>query len=184
MGERGEEDFEAGPVCSRSGGRASFRLRRELRAGDSQRVEFRLSSRVRGWLWPLAIVVLIFSASAKSTVAGPKIANFDKVTHFSVYGLLATLVCRQTRGWRGAAWAFVAVSAFGATDEIHQSFVPGRFAEVEDWVADTAGAAVAVVAYRGWAWYRQLLERPLGRGRAAGPGEPAVASAGAGGGEP
>jgi VanZ family protein len=120
---------------------------------------------MRGWLWPLAIVLLICSASAKPTVAGPRIANFDKLVHFGVYGLLATLVCRQTRGARGAAWSLLAVSAFGATDEIHQYFVPGRYAEVADWVADTLGAAVAVLAYTRWTAYRACLERPLGWGR-------------------
>ena len=124
-------------------------------------MELRLSSRVRGWLWPLAIVVLIFSASARSTVAAPRLTNFDKIAHFGVYGLLATLVCRQTRGWRGAVGTLVAVSAFGLTDEWHQAYVPGRSAEIADWVADTLGALVAVAAYAGWADYRRWLEQPL-----------------------
>ena len=33
--------------------------------------------------------------------------------------------------------------AYGATDEWHQSFVPGRSTELADWIADTAGAAGA-----------------------------------------
>ncbi len=111
------------------------------------------------------MAALIFAASSRSTVAGPHIANFDKVAHFSVYGLLATLVCRQGRGWRAALWALLAVSAFGASDEWHQSFVPGRSTELADWIADTAGAALAIGLYMGWARYRQLLELPLGFGR-------------------
>src|SRR4026207_61643 len=35
------------------------------------------------------------------------------------------------------AWAVIASSAYGATDEYHQSFVPGRTADVADWTADT-----------------------------------------------
>ncbi|MBI4624416.1 MAG: VanZ family protein, partial [Verrucomicrobia bacterium] len=104
-------------------------------------------------------------ASSRSRVAGPEIVNIDKVAHFMVYGLLATLVCRLGRGWRALAWALVAVSAFGATDEWHQTFVPGRSSEFADWIADTLGAALAVLLYARWARYRQWLERPLGRGR-------------------
>ena len=89
----------------------------------------------------------------------------DKVVHFCVYGLLATLVCRLGRGWRGAAVALVVASLYGASDEWHQSTVPGRAAELADWVADTLGAATAVVLYTGWAAYRNLLERPLWRRR-------------------
>jgi VanZ family protein len=121
------------------------------------------TSSTRGWIWPLAIAVLIFAASSRSTVAGPRLPYFDKVVHFSVYGLLGTLVCRQGRGWRAAAWSVLAVSAFGATDEWHQSFVPGRESELADWVADTSGAAVGIAMYAGWRRYREWLEMPLRR---------------------
>jgi VanZ family protein len=115
--------------------------------------------------WPVAVASLIVFASGHSRVAGPEIVNSDKLVHFMVYGLLATLVCRLGRGWQGAAWALLAVSAFGATDEWHQSFIPGRSCELGDWIADTLGAAVAVLLYAGWVPYRQWLERPLGRRR-------------------
>ena len=114
--------------------------------------------------WPVVVAVLIVFASSRSRVAGPEIVNIDKVAHFLVYGLLATLVCRLGRGWRSAAWALLAVSAFGGTDEWRQSFVPGRSSEVTDWIADTLGAALAVFLYVGWAPYRRWLESPLGRG--------------------
>ena len=52
-------------------------------------------------------------------------------------------------------------SLYGATDEFHQSFVPGRDSDVLDWVADTLGAALgaasATVATR-------ALRRPRGAG--------------------
>ncbi len=125
-----------------------------------------LSAERRRWLWPLCIAALILMASSRSAVAGPKVPHFDKVVHFSVYGLLGTLSCRVGKGRAGAWWALAAVSAYGATDEWHQSFVPGRYAELEDWIADTAGAAVAILLYRRWSSYRALLEWELG-GRAA-----------------
>ena len=116
--------------------------------------------------WPILLAVMIVIASGRSQVAGPDIHHIDKVTHFSVYGLLATLVCRLRPG-RVAAWCSVlAVSAFGASDEWHQTFTPGRTIEFGDWVADTAGAAVAVALYVHWHWYRRSLETPLWRRRA------------------
>ena len=64
-------------------------------------------------------------------------------------------------GW--PAWlAVLIVSAFGVTDEWHQSFVPGRDCDVFDWLSDTLGAALAVILYVKWAWYRRLLEIRVG----------------------
>lgn len=113
----------------------------------------------------MAVAALVVAASSRSTVAGPQITHFDKVVHFGVYGLIGTLVVRQRPGWRGALWSVALVSAFGATDEWHQSFVPGRSTELADWVADTLGAATAAALYAGWPWYRNLLERPVRFGR-------------------
>lgn len=120
----------------------------------------------RGWAiaWPILLAGLIFLASSRSHVVSPGLTRVDdKAAHFFVYGLLGTLVCRLGCGWRSAWWSLVVVSLYGASDEWHQSFVPGRFADVRDWVADTIGAAIAIALYRGWPWYRQLLERGFSR---------------------
>ncbi len=57
--------------------------------------------------------------------------------------------------------AVLLVSLFGLVDEWHQSFTPGRYMEVADWVADTFGAIIAVGMYRYVGWYRVMLEKPL-----------------------
>jgi VanZ family protein len=116
----------------------------------------------RNALWPLLVAATIFFASSHSTVAAPGISNFDKVAHFSVYGLLATLLGRLGRGPRVWWLALLATSLYGVSDEWHQSFVPGRSCEVADWVADTLGGALALTLYAGWPWYRARLEAPLG----------------------
>jgi VanZ family protein len=109
---------------------------------------------------------VIFLASSRSYVPSPGITKVDdKFAHFAVYGVLGTLVCRLGRGWRAAVWAALVASAFGASDEWHQSFVPGRSTDIVDWLADTLGAAVAVALYTRWTWYRQLLEHPVWRRR-------------------
>jgi len=112
------------------------------------------------WLYPLALAVTVVFASGQSQVAGPDVVNFDKLSHLAVFGLLATLVLRAP-GLRYAWVAVVAVSLFGAADELHQSFTPGRAVEFADWIADSVGALMAVVVYRFWPWYRRLLEAPL-----------------------
>ena len=94
----------------------------------------------------------IFAVS--STAQVPTLpGNTDKQLHGAAYGLLAILVARAlTRGdipaltVRHAATAWVVATVYGATDEFHQSFVPGRSAEWLDLAADAAGAFAAVSA--------------------------------------
>lgn len=112
------------------------------------------------WTYALVLAAMIVWASGHGQVAAPGIVDFDKAAHFSVFGLMATLVLRPFRGGH-AWWAVVIVSAFGVSDELRQGFTPGRSMEVADWIADTCGAIVAVSAYTFWPWYRRLLETPL-----------------------
>ena len=120
-----------------------------------------------GWLWPTMLATVIVVASGRGQVATPHIVNFDKLAHFAIFGLLATLVARNGFVPRRAWVPIVAVSLFGLTDEWHQSFTPGRSVEIDDWVADTLGAAVAVAVYATWPTYRATLERSLGRSATA-----------------
>lgn len=110
---------------------------------------------------------MIFAASSRSRVIATGVTKIDdKFAHFAVYGLLATLVCRVGgHSWRAGAVAVLIASAYGASDEWHQSFVPGRFSDVGDWLADTIGAVLAVALYCGWTRYREFLEYPLLHGK-------------------
>jgi len=111
------------------------------------------------WIWPVVLAAAISVASSRPRLADPiSWENFDKVAHFLVFGLLAILVCRLRPGWRFAVLAAVLTSVYGGLDEWHQSFVPGRKAGPDDWVADTLGAIVAVICYTRWTWFRRLLE--------------------------
>jgi VanZ family protein len=114
-------------------------------------------------VWALLLAGTIIVASSCGHVAAPHVTNFDKLAHFSIYGLLATLVARAWFEGPRMWWAVLILSFFGVTDEWHQSFTPGRSVEVLDWVADTSGALIAVVAYLYWGGYRRLLEWRLGR---------------------
>lgn len=114
-------------------------------------------------LYPVILAAGIVGLSGESSPPTPGfIPSFDKLAHFCVFGLLATLLIRllppASRNARNAFLVILAVSLFGLSDEIHQSYTPGRFVEFADWVADTLGATVAVLAYWKWDAYRGLLE--------------------------
>ncbi len=122
---------------------------------------------LRAWVWPLLTMATIVFASSHSKVAAPDLIGIDKVAHFFVYGLLATLLCRtrsfSRRGRAGAIAAVAAAIVFGLTDEAHQQLTPGRSVEWADLVVDAAGAALAVSVYTRWAPYRSFLEFPAAR---------------------
>ena len=42
--------------------------------------------------------------------------------------------------WRTFAIVALVISIFGAVDEWHQQFIPGRSMDAHDWIADTTGA--------------------------------------------
>ncbi|MEO1172783.1 MAG: VanZ family protein, partial [Myxococcota bacterium] len=91
---------------------------------------------------PAAVwAALIFALSSRSQfgqLPGMLFDGFDKIAHAGVFAVLSLLLLYGARfplGVRG--WLCVAVaSLYGLSDELHQSFVPGRAVEVADGVAD------------------------------------------------
>ena len=110
-------------------------------------------------------MLLIWLASSRSEVASTGFLGEDKIVHFFVFGLLATLLARTDWTARRPWLAVLLASLYGLLDEAHQSFTPGRMVDVADWVADTLGACVAVWVYVKWTAYRHWLETPLGSSR-------------------
>ena len=97
------------------------------------------------------VAAAIFIESSISQVPAFPTGFTDKDGHVLLYAGLAVLILRALSGarWHGvsvsAGMAAVALSAlYGASDEFHQWFVPGRTADVYDWLADCSGAAVGV----------------------------------------
>jgi VanZ family protein len=98
----------------------------------------------------LGYMTLIFVLSAQSTfpqaLAG--IWTFDKVIHGVEYGVLAILIARALRPRSGAAFAAaVLASVYGATDEAHQYYVPGRSSDRYDILADAVGAVIGAALF-------------------------------------
>lgn len=104
----------------------------------------------RPWAW-IAVVsylALIFYLSSLSDPLPAVTTRFwDKGLHFVEYGTLGALLLTALRGsgvgpGRAALLAIAGASLYGATDELHQWFVPNRSCDVLDWVADTLGGAL------------------------------------------
>lgn len=126
------------------------------------------------WLPAVSLASAIWWLSSQSRIDtglelgwwGVLLANS---AHGVVFGALAALVhvALSSPGRRRFAIAVLLVSVYGATDEFHQSFVPGRSPSVLDWWSDTAGAVVgAGVATwaresAGWALRLAVLGIPL-----------------------
>lgn len=75
-----------------------------------------------------------------------------KTAHFVIYFILGILVINALRassviGFKSTAFALVICFFYAISDEIHQTFVPGRSGEVRDVIIDTAGASVGIAAY-------------------------------------
>lgn len=108
-------------------------------------------ARLRPWAPILLACVMLSSYSSRSGSTAPIIALSwrDKVDHFCVYALLATLVFQAlpSKLQGTARWlsAFLLVSAFGIWDETIQHFNPARTGDPLDWLADSMGALTAVI---------------------------------------
>jgi len=96
-------------------------------------------------LWAL----LIFVASSIPDISLPNLQFMasDKAIHLIVYFVLCILLHRalsnQQRFPKLAKWSLACAVLFsilyGASDEIHQSFVPNRDASIYDLAADSIG---------------------------------------------
>ena len=106
---------------------------------------------MRRWLPPLLWAgVILFGTSLPAEAVPVQTSKIDKVLHFSIYTVFAYLLTRQflysMPRWKAAAFAVVFAVVFGALDEWHQKFIPGRSTELADWNADSLGAVVGAVA--------------------------------------
>jgi len=104
------------------------------------------------WSPPVVwVVVILIGTSWPGISVGPDGLGFDKLAHFSAYAVLSGLVLRATRApfaWRTFGLVVLSISLFGAVDEWHQSFIPGRSMSFRDWIADSSGALLGALAVR------------------------------------
>jgi VanZ family protein len=120
------------------------------------------------WLWlPVALdAALIFYLSSIPRLPSPPGPFSDKHFHFASFALLTTLLVRALASARirdvTGRIALVAIglaTLYGATDEVHQIFVPGRTAAFDDLAADALGAVTAAGLLLAWAIIRRRRRR-------------------------
>jgi VanZ family protein len=114
-------------------------------------------------------MALIWTLSSFSlgALAVPEVSFGDKAVHLLEFAGLASLLTHAaTATWpTRSAWRLVAVvtliaTAWGVLDEIHQSFVPGRSADLLDIVADQLGAWLGVSLFLLWRRRRDGRSEP------------------------
>lgn len=110
---------------------------------------------------------VIFAASSVPSTKIPSLflLSYDKVIHAGIFFVLGILVYRALRPFGTSANAGSSFSAgrmllsvgivilYGATDEVHQAWVPGRSVDLLDLTADTVGGILAaLVVYVSARW--------------------------------
>ncbi|HUQ02825.1 MAG TPA: VanZ family protein [Kofleriaceae bacterium] len=125
----------------------------------------------------VALMIALFALSAQSQLSVPGGFDFgDKIVHAAVYGLLAQFyaLTAERSSRRVTLYAILGAVAYGVTDELHQSFVPGRDASVFDLVADAVGATLGALFI---AWYSaRRWPAPSSASEASAPASPRTSS--------
>jgi VanZ family protein len=103
---------------------------------------------VRHWLPVLAWAALIFAFSSVPDL-GTGLGGWDlvlrKIAHAAEYAVLGALLVRATDR---TGLAIVLGTLYAVSDEVHQSFVPGRVGAPLDVAIDAAGVAIGVALWQ------------------------------------
>jgi VanZ family protein len=123
-------------------------------------VIFILSTRGFGIVWSLRLLdgtLRLFGL----VLSPPSLFHVErivrKLAHVAVYAVLTLVLYRTLRPSTENSWhsrsAFISVlgsAAYGASDGVHQLFVPGRHGSVWDWYIDMIGAVLGISAVYFW----------------------------------
>ena len=109
-----------------------------------------MTGRVFGW-GPAALwATVLFFLSELQWSGGALPTGSDKLVHGTLYLILGLSLAwgRRSTG-SSVPWVVILLIGvgYGAFDEWHQTFVPGRGAAFGDWVADSAGVALGLVLF-------------------------------------
>jgi hypothetical protein len=96
------------------------------------------------WLCAATLIVMLFWGGSQPFAAGLFPVPYDKIAHSLYFGVLSLLFWFGTAG-RWPVLLFVAVSVIGGLDELHQATLPGRVADIYDFLFDSAAAGLVIV---------------------------------------
>lgn len=121
-----------------------------------------MTKKLKYWLPPILWAVIIFNLSSGPL---PLVTDsywgdfaFKKFSHVLFYSILAVLIYRalifeKVNKIHALYLAIFYSMLYGISDEIHQSFIPGRGPYVRDVIFDTIGAGIGVFGVK------KILER-------------------------
>lgn len=104
------------------------------------------------WFW----AILIFIGSSLPGLTAPNLGFQweDKLAHlieFAVFGfvLMRAFSKSKNRVFRYHSWLLTILvgALYAASDELHQRLVPGRSADLSDWIADVLGILTGQAIY-------------------------------------
>jgi VanZ like family len=121
-----------------------------------------------GVLFPLlgyGAIIFYLSHQSHWLFDPPDFFSSDKVYHLLEYALLGVLSARVVEEYQliqrpreKMAAVLLFCFLYGLSDEIHQWFIPGRFATAGDVLADTLGGLLGGLIYFKWKGRRFLLK--------------------------
>ena len=96
--------------------------------------------------------IILFTATTLPGNQLPNLGISDKIEHFSAFLILSVLLNltllfqRKSRLFFRYATILTIIICllYGAVDEIHQLIIPGRSADIRDWLADSTGVFLGV----------------------------------------
>ena len=117
------------------------------------------------WFLFIGYLAALYWVSARQTVPTVDIEGLDKVAHAVAYFGLC-VVSRlafgtlSSRRWLATLWAVAVTLLYGAIDEWHQSFVPGRSSDLYDWIADAVGGVAGGTLFLVF-WTRRRVRQAI-----------------------
>lgn len=125
-------------------------------ATDRKRT-FHNRKRILFYILPLAGyagLIFVLSSSSLDIEELKPVFKFDKLLHLAEYFVLGYLLMRvfstsavPSIARRAVPLAVIIGAAYGLSDEVHQYFVPGRNADVMDFLFDAAGVTLAACTF-------------------------------------
>ena len=108
------------------------------------------------WFPVLFYCLIIFIQSSYPTLKEiPRIAYADKLLHFASYALLGVLFLRGFRSSKFGnenklimAASILLTGLYGASDELHQYYIPYRIGNIWDALFDLLGGIFGVYVYQ------------------------------------
>jgi VanZ family protein len=128
-------------------------------------------------LFGVWLVAVFFASSLTGSQVSPYIPTFflHKLAHFIAYSSGAVILALSLRFSTQWSWrkimviSVLVISFYGATDEWHQSFTPGRGPSVRDWLIDTVSGLIGVSVLL---WLKEWIKKRLGLGTDINSGKP------------